>query len=169
MSQKMADDKGDYCIAFTQTVMPLHFLQKNPSYYSQFKDSWETLRSELEGVGNSYVVPEFTLNGQIHYHGMIEVKDRVKYFKLIRYWRKQLGHNLFKTITNRPEWEKYISKDIDVVKQLIKNNIDLPLFVPYNRNKIVLKTETRKSFFKEMIETPNIQERVNKLQEKYLL
>lgn len=134
MAQKMADDKGDYCIAFTQTVMPLHFLQRNPTYYMQFKDSWNQIKDELEEVGNSYVVPEFTTNGQIHYHGMIEVKDRVKYFKMIRYWRKQLGHNLFKTITNRPSWEKYITKDIETVKKLLKDSLDLPLFVPYKAN-----------------------------------
>lgn len=131
----MAEDKGDYAIAFTQTYTPKLFMHKNPTHNRQFRESWNDIEYELSKCGNAYVVPEFTLNGIIHYHGMLEVKDKYQYQKMIYRMKRDYGYNVFKNIDNRPKWEAYILKDIRETEKLCRlTEGSLPLKVAHGKS-----------------------------------
>lgn len=103
-------------IAYTQTFKNLK--AKRP--ISQYREVYRQLKQQLDKMGISYVViPEFTLRGDIHFHGVINVIDKVKYTK--NQWKlNDLGHHLLKYIDNQDEWIKYCLKDQEHMLQILK-------------------------------------------------
>jgi len=98
-------------IAFTQTFSKIHTHKP----LSQFNETAPHLCKTLGRMGVLYVIfPEFRLlTGDIHYHGVLKVIDKVRYQKN-RYELKRYGYTCFKFIDNIDKWISYITKDYEV-------------------------------------------------------
>lgn len=109
-----------YGVAFTQTC-PI----TNLGPRGQYNRTVRLLVSVLKSMGPFEIYPEFTVNGNIHYHGRIDVRDKVNYNKGVHYLRRTLGFNLFKCIDNEDKWQRYISKDVSAMQILLA--VPLPI------------------------------------------
>lgn len=78
-----------------------------------------TIDRFLKQVGEYEIYPELTLNGDLHYHGSLNVNDRVQYFKAISKIKRLIGFCNFKYIDNYEKWSEYIKKDQDTMRQLL--------------------------------------------------
>lgn len=87
--------------------------------------------------------PEMHINGTLHYHGIIIVSDFVKWYKSVLPLFKRNGFVVLKSNLNS-NWDKYITKDWDIVKDILE--LDKPIDL------MVLKKKKQK----HLIETPDI-------------
>lgn len=80
------------------------------------------------------IVPELTLNGNIHFHGMISLFDKVKFYKKVLPTLKYRGHVLLKEVFS-DYWEKvYLQKTVDEMKLILGNNREVPILHPHTRH-----------------------------------
>lgn len=101
------------------------------------KDHGFTPRRQLKGIYSGIfkllkrcchyeIYPELTLNGRLHFHGIIAIFDMVKWNKsVLPTLQKVYGFLLIKKIDNIEKWRIYILKDIDKMKKVL--DINLPL------------------------------------------
>lgn len=113
------EDIETYPIAFTITVNPKWYCQKNISYKMQYKESLEYITRTFGESCDMLIYPECMLNGNIHYHGFIKVKDGAGYFKAIHTLKKNLGFIKVKLIDDVPGWVKYCEKSVATMKKLL--------------------------------------------------
>jgi len=76
-----------------------------------------------------YLYPELTVNGVIHFHGSVLVKtqeDKLRYYKFLRYVRKNIGHIMVKPIDNYHKWFNYCRKDKEMMEKILGDCL------PYN-------------------------------------
>lgn len=110
------DKFDDYPIAFTQTVN----FTLNKSYKGQYDEALEVLVREIGDSCDMLIWPELTLNGRIHFHGVIKVIDKARYFRSIARLKYKLGHNLFKLIDNVEKWKDYVQKDVGTMERILR-------------------------------------------------
>lgn len=112
------DTRADLLIlAYTQTISNLR--TKMPA--SQFKESAPYLTKTLGRSTEYLLVPEWRTNtGEIHYHGIILVKDKVKWFKETLPALKSLGFEKIKNIDWIEKWIDYIVKEAEVANRILK-------------------------------------------------
>lgn len=111
------DKFDEYPIAFTQTV---NFTLAK-SYTGQYDEALKVLTREFGNSCDALIFPELTLNGRIHFHGVIKVVDRAAYFRSIARLKYKLGHNLFKLIDNVEKWKLYCLKDVATMERILRN------------------------------------------------
>lgn len=74
---------------------------------------------------SSYTVyPELTKAGNLHYHGIFELKDTVKWYKKVKPTFEHNGFLFVKKVYST-KWFDYINKDKDEMEQRLA--IDLPI------------------------------------------
>lgn len=70
------------------------------------------------------IYPELTLAGNIHYHGIVQVLDKIAWYKRLLPAMKKKGFVKIKQIDNLEKWYKYIKKEYEE-NQKIFNPIPL--------------------------------------------
>ena len=70
------------------------------------------------------IYPELTIQGNIHYHGILHVSDKVKWHKKVLPTFKYHGFVCIKR-HNNIIWDEYIEKDDEAMSVIL--NIELPL------------------------------------------
>lgn len=71
------------------------------------------------------ISPEFTMNGRIHYHGLLKIYDKIKWYKQTLPSLKYEGMVKVETIKYYQKCDDYIKKDVKMMKEIL--NIDLPI------------------------------------------
>lgn len=72
------------------------------------------------------VYPEFTLKGQLHYHALINVSDKAKWYGIVLPKFNSKGFTCVKVCQNKAKWLSYISKDVEMMRRAL-NYSDIPL------------------------------------------
>lgn len=65
------------------------------------------------------IFPELTLQGNIHFHGILEINDKIKWYKKVLPSLKYMGFVLIKPKPDK-NWEKYMSKDSGIMEVILK-------------------------------------------------
>lgn len=101
----------------------------NPDLYRSLQpiDQWRTcltyLRIAKRFSDNFYFVPELTANGNIHVHGIFEIRDAVAYFRKFLPMLKKQGFIKIKKVDDYHVWMAYISKEQLFMQNLFGGNI----------------------------------------------
>lgn len=108
-------------VAFTWSPDPKIFNGKRPKF--QYNDTIHYIRL-IDKCGYYRMYPELNLQGNIHYHGVVQVLDFYKWYKSVL---PSLKLNGFVCIKASPDskWDDYIKKDQELMEKLL--NIKLPL------------------------------------------
>lgn len=68
------------------------------------------------------IIPEFTVAGRIHYHGILKIRKFVKWVKTTLPSLRKLGFckiETFKSLENKTRWEFYMTKSIEDTKEIL--------------------------------------------------
>lgn len=80
----------------------------------QFKETFKLLRKIRYSLEGHYkIYPELTINGNIHYHGMFAIKNKVHWFKTSLPLLKRYGFVRVDKVKPKikDKWQRYIQKD----------------------------------------------------------
>lgn len=102
--------------AFTLSPSPEYIRARTPM--AQFQELLPyicRMKQSCAGV----ITPELNLNGNIHFHGSILIKDKIKFYKHTLPMLKKVGFCLMRRIDDMSKWTEYIKKDIEVMKGIL--------------------------------------------------
>lgn len=91
-----------------------------------------------------YMFPEFNLNGNLHWHGVINITDKVKWYKKVLPTFKHMGFVCIKQNVNK-DWLLYITKDIELMCD-IYNELDVELPITKQNSKQKRKVKVSDKF-----------------------
>jgi hypothetical protein len=142
--------KHDWCYAVTITFKRL--VLKTP--FGQFKETAPYLTKLLQECADFELYPEWRhTTGDIHYHGCIFIWDFVKWFKRVLPSLKNQGFLLLKKIDKPDKWLTYCKKEVHIAKQIIPEQITLPIdkqiMVSKIKNKRILVMPSIETVIKE--------------------
>lgn len=129
--------KSQDLYALTVTFKYLHC--KSPK--GQFKETAPYLTKLLSRSTEFWIIPEFRhTTGDIHYHGVIKIKDYIKWHKSTLPSLKSLGFICIKLIhkDKYDGWEEYCKEEIYIAKGLLGDYFPL-------RSKIEFKQKDLKT------------------------
>lgn len=110
----------------------------------QFKETISYLTKILDRSCDFKLWPEWrTTTGHIHYHGVVWIKDKIKWFKETLPKISSLGFKLLKKIDNEDKWQKYCVKEQNIAESIL--GISIPITKP-----IIFKTGPGRKSFKGM-------------------
>ena len=108
--------------AITITFNSIH--SKTPK--GQFKETYKIVCMILEESCDYEIYPEYRVsNGSIHYHGTIDIKDKIKWYRRTLVRLKNLGFYKIKEIEDLQGWNKYCEKELNISKAILE--VPLPL------------------------------------------
>lgn len=84
----------------------------------------------LVNVGEFEIYPEFADNGRLHYHGIVHIKDPIKWYKHCLPTLNNLGFVVVKNNINEG-WEEYIKKNWAITQRVFE------LEGPINRDYVI--------------------------------
>lgn len=139
------------CIAFTWSPKPVPIIDPFLQYVATL-----SLIKNLDRCAEYRIYPELNKQGNIHYHGIIHITDKVKWYKSVL---PQFKYNGYVVIKTDPDdgWLKYIIKDAEVMSAILK--INLPLIQnPKDKRKKLIKHPviTRSNNVNDIIHNLNI-------------
>lgn len=129
---KAITDKNEY--ALTVTFKHLHC----KSAKGQFKETAPYLTKILKRSCLFDIVPEFRVHdGSIHYHGRIQIIDRIKWIKETLPSLKRLGFICIKILKDdiKNGWIKYYHKEIDIANAVLGNYFPLMSEISFKKSK----------------------------------
>lgn len=139
------------------TISPPCRVNKYNSLKSIYYQDQYTIDSLLRKCSKDYTIyPEQDINGRLHYHGVIQVSDMIKYHKNVLPGLKLIGFVKVKPITNLQKWLDYCKKEWENTKKVF--GIDDPLIWRTKRipKEVLLKDENNKfigyGFTMELVE-----------------
>lgn len=109
-------------LAFTWVPDPKKYTGKRPEY--QFFDTLEPIRNLRLCCETFKIYPELTMAGNIHYHGLIVIKDKYKWHKKVLPTFKYSGFVCIKKY-NSTGWDDYIVKDVDIMMKILNRSLPL--------------------------------------------
>lgn len=116
----------DKLIAFTWSPNPDKYPSSEPR--RQYKCLLNhCLLSIYKCCDRFCIVPELNANGNVHIHGWLHVKDKIKYFKWFLPRCRQYGFVLCKTSVDSNWYNKYLVKEIDTTVGVIGEDLPIPL------------------------------------------
>lgn len=115
MEAKKVWDNIPLVVAFTWVPKPF-----GHSYLDQQAEHRPVLLRLLR-VQKGYACTELTLQGNVHYHGAMVIKNKVSYYKNLKRLKK-IGFVLVKCIDNVAIWNEYCFKEQLTVSQLIHDS-----------------------------------------------
>lgn len=129
--------------AYTQTFTATHL--KTPK--GQFKETVVHLTKLLARSTAFILVPEWrATNGSIHYHGILIIKDRIKWLKQTLPSLRTLGYVLIKPIDNMQKWIEYFTKEMYIASGIIDLQMPICEQVVICQNKCKEKTNDTDTF-----------------------
>lgn len=110
-------------LAYTQTFTKVY--RKRPK--GQFCETATWITRTLERSTDFILCPEWrTTNGSIHYHGVIAVKDRIKWLKSTLPSLRIQGFVCIKPIDNLQKWITYFLKEALEAQEIV--GLPMPMF-----------------------------------------
>lgn len=137
MNGTLANGLTKGTLAITWVPNPNTLLKRMYSPTKQL-DACKYLLDKLNKCTTYQMYPEMTLAGNIHFHGLIEITDKIKWYKSVYPTLKRNGFVLVKSNVDQG-WIDYIRKDSETMKQLFK--IDLPISKPFRQRKVRTQAE----------------------------
>lgn len=87
----------------------------------QFKTTKEDLSSLLNSCATDWkMYPELTTDGNLHYHGILAIRDKVKWYKKVLPTFKRNGFVKLKKVFDLDEWIAYCRKDLKLMKKILE-------------------------------------------------
>lgn len=128
------------CYALTWAPNPKHLKENQEINY---RNHLVKIFSKFHRACSMFIIcPELTLQGNIHYHGIFQVKDEIKWFKYILPTMKRQGFIKVKQIDDLPKWSKYIIKKLPIMAEMFSeypvpytHNEYKVIYIPRNGNK----------------------------------
>lgn len=131
---KKAEKAQLYAITITYKSL------NNKTPYGQFRETAPYITSLLAKSTTFKIVPEWRItNGSIHYHGTINIVDRIKWLKQTLPSIKSLGFLLVKPIDNNDKWESYLAKELDIARGIVKElsfPLDKEVYIEKKKKKV---------------------------------
>lgn len=94
----------------------------------QFNDTIPYLTKLLNESTEFKLIPEWRMTtGDIHYHGILQIVDPIKWIKHTIRALKRLGFILIKPIDNLDKWTKYYTKEENIARAIVGDGITLPI------------------------------------------
>ncbi len=137
-----ADDFKDIAITDKQYTVTIPFvgttyaltIAPDPKHFFGQDDPEDQMRIVLTKVfkhfkscANIHIVPELTKAGNIHFHGYLNVFDRIKYGRTLKSFTSKIGIIYLKVLNNSIKWYEYIMKDQEVMHAIMDSKL---LFMP---------------------------------------
>lgn len=95
--------------ALTQTLAPKH---RHLDIKLQLAFMLFNLRKWLKPICSRYELwPEMHQDGNVHIHGILYVKDKIKYYKTLKSHVEKVGFVTFKPVDDYMKWLEYCRKD----------------------------------------------------------
>lgn len=85
-----------------------------------FAQHLPVLRNILKCCDKYELHPECFLNGGLHYHAYLEIKDKIKWYKSVLPTFKRYGFVVIKKNPNE-HWHKYIRKDGQIMYDVLEH------------------------------------------------
>lgn len=115
----------DNVYAFTWNPDPVRYSSKTPS--DQYESLLHYIYKNYKIFGKFVFIPELTLNGYIHIHGIFTMKDRISFYKTFLPIIKNIGFVVIKPCTNIDGWINYLIKDIKAMSEILREELPIPL------------------------------------------
>lgn len=126
--------------------------KKTPKYL--FMETISGLLDQLKKSAYNYsLVPELTDNGVLHYHYMINIKDKIKHKILINYWRRNNGFVDIKPVYDVIGLHIYLRKDSNTMFQNLFTKYEK---IPHTLFKIITLSTSQK-LLKDISHYKNVQ------------
>jgi hypothetical protein len=123
---------------------------------AQFEDTYKLLRKLSSCTTECKIYPEVTLAGNIHYHGLFNISDKIKWYKSVLPTLKRNGFvKVVKVVErHRDKWVRYIVKERDSMVSILE--LDPQLF-DYNGLNLRYRNKVPKSEdINESTENPGV-------------
>lgn len=127
--------------AFTWSPNPKLFRSIDPQV--QFCETMQTIKYLANCCNKLYIYPELNQNGRIHYHGVLYITDKVKWYKSVLPKFKYTGFVMIKTEINE-HWDEYIKKDSAMMEEILEYK--LPIIFEKEIDKTWLQSRNNKVF-----------------------
>lgn len=128
---------------FALTVSPKDRVDKYNKIEHIYIDDVNIMRKYMKRCSSHYIVyPETDAVGRLHYHGIIEVSDKIKFVKQVIPALKRIGYVCLKpldTLKDNISWILYCSKEWMITKDIV--DIQQPL-IPQHKKKIIKDRNT---------------------------
>lgn len=124
--KRMLDEKQKdlEVLALTVTFRSLH--SKSPE--GQLKETLPALTLLLHRSCYFDIYPEYRITtGDIHYHCMIRIFDKIKWLKSTLPSLKGLGFILVKKIDDLEKWTSYCLKEVDIIRGIVGSKLEVPI------------------------------------------
>lgn len=71
-------------------------------------------------IGRIYLQAELQKNGNIHYHGFLDMHDRIKYSRTFKGWMDRIGNIVLKTLSdNKNHWISYCMEEHEMMHEIL--------------------------------------------------
>lgn len=119
MSTLLDTNKCNSLLAIT--ISPPNRIDKYNSLDYIYKSDALYIDKYLRKCSIFYTIyPELDISGRLHYHGIITLKDRVKFYRAVLPAFNLLGFTLVKAVFEESKWLKYITKDWETTQKILK-------------------------------------------------
>ncbi len=129
-------------LAYTQTFKGSNLT--NSSFDTQHNYKSVDIVTELQSVVNFVFTPEATVEGNVHYHGIIisiKNKKKRKWYNETLPNLKRMGFIKLKKITDMSRWITYMLKDFEDFEYMVKNKSYQNNYLSYNYNDTICHTQ----------------------------
>lgn len=116
--------------AFTLNPNPKKYNTDDPlEQYAIVIQNVLSHQSLKDSCKSYYIYPELTENGNVHIHGYLFVKDRIKFYRSFLPLCKRMGHTKIKTKNIDSKWVEYCQKDQDLMTEMMEPQLPVPYTV----------------------------------------
>jgi len=129
-------------LAYTQTFKGSNLT--NSSFDTQHNYKSVDIVTELQSVVNFVFTPEATVEGNVHYHGIIisiKKKKKRKWYNETLPALKRMGFIKLKKITDMSRWIDYMLKDFEDFEYMVKNKSYQNNYLNSNYNDQIVETQ----------------------------
>lgn len=111
----------------------------------QFNDTIPYLTKLLNESTEFSMMPEWRMTtGDLHYHGILTIKDPTKWIMRTIRALKRLGYILIKPIDNLEKWTQYYTKEESIARAVVGDGLSLPITKVIEVIKVKRKEEAPK-------------------------
>lgn len=111
-----------YAFTWNQT---LRYQSTGPS--DQYESLLHYFYKNYKILGTFVIVPELTINGYVHIHGVFTIKDKIKFYKTFMPILKNIGFVMIKPCSHVTGWLQYMSKTISEMIEIMRPELPIPL------------------------------------------
>lgn len=106
------------------TITPNPRLYDTCNTVKQYQRMKDDIYKHYRHIASRLVLyPELSKQGNIHFHGLIEIKDYVKFYKMLKKHNTCIGFRLVKELTDPVVWLEYCVKDRLLMQTILNRSL----------------------------------------------